>query len=110
MLPAGAVDPIRAWLEELAADAPSRADIARRTLGGAVRALAHTVRAGAVAADAQHAAGQRLRTMVDGAYEAATVVKLSRQRRTARCCAARCWPGGRTLSEPGNFSAASRAE
>ncbi|TJY68935.1 ABC transporter [Arthrobacter sp. CAU 1506] len=72
MLPAGAVDPLRAWLEELAADASSRADIARRTLGGAVRSLAHTVRAGAAAADDQNAAGQRLRKMVDGAYQAAT--------------------------------------
>ncbi|MFT4469747.1 dynamin family protein [Arthrobacter sulfonylureivorans] len=72
MLPAGAVDPLRAWLEELAADASSRAAIARRTLGGAVRSLAHTVRAGAAAADDQNAAGQRLRKMVDGAYQAAT--------------------------------------
>ncbi|HXF02005.1 MAG TPA: ABC transporter, partial [Arthrobacter sp.] len=77
MLPAGAVEPIRAWLEELAADASSRADIARRTLAGAVRALAHTVRAGAAAADAQYAAGLRLRKMVDGAYEAATVQALA---------------------------------
>ncbi|MET1153968.1 dynamin family protein [Arthrobacter sp.] len=77
MLPAGAVDPIRAWLEELAADASSRAEIARRTLGGAVRSLAHTVRAGAVAADDQYAAAQRLRKMVEGAYEAATVQALA---------------------------------
>jgi energy-coupling factor transporter ATP-binding protein EcfA2 len=77
MLPAGAVDPLRAWLETIAADASSRADIARRTLGGAVRSLARTVRAGAVAADDQYAAGQRLRKMVDGAYEAATVQALA---------------------------------
>ncbi len=77
MLPAGAVDPIRAWLEELAADASSRADIARRTLGGAVRSLAHTVRAGAVAADDQYAASQRLRKIVESAYEAATVQALA---------------------------------
>ncbi|MEV7648716.1 dynamin family protein [Arthrobacter sp. NPDC089319] len=77
MLPAGAVDPIRAWLEELAADASSRADIARRTLGGAVRSLAGTVRAAAVAADDQYAASQRLRKIVDRAYEAATVQALA---------------------------------
>ncbi|UNK47583.1 dynamin family protein [Arthrobacter sulfonylureivorans] len=77
MLPAGAVDPIRAWLEELAADASSRADIARRTLAGAVRSLAHTVRAGAVAADDQYAASQRLRKIVESAYEAATVQALA---------------------------------
>ena len=44
---------------------------------GAVRSLARTVRAGAVAADDQYAAGQRLRKIVDIAYEAATVQALA---------------------------------
>ncbi|MDR7084649.1 energy-coupling factor transporter ATP-binding protein EcfA2 [Arthrobacter ginsengisoli] len=58
MLPPAAVEPLRLWLQELAADAAGRADIARRTLTGTVRALESRVEAAARAAAAQeHAAG-----------------------------------------------------
>ncbi|WDF32168.1 dynamin family protein [Arthrobacter agilis] len=40
MLPPDAVEPISRWLQALAADAEGRRDIARRTVGGALRALA----------------------------------------------------------------------
>ena len=40
MLPADAVEPISRWLHALAADAEGRRDIARRTVQGAMRALA----------------------------------------------------------------------
>jgi len=53
MLPSGAVEPLRLWLRELAADAAGRSDIARRTLNGTVKALG-----GRVDAVAQAAAGQ----------------------------------------------------
>ena len=39
MLPPAAVEPLRLWLQVLAADAAGRADIARRTLNGTVKAL-----------------------------------------------------------------------
>ena len=57
MLPPAAVEPLRLWLQELAADAAGRADIARRTLNGTVRALGNRVEAVAKAAgDQEHAA------------------------------------------------------
>lgn len=43
MLPDGAVEPLARWVRELAADAAGRADIARRTLNGTVRALSGRV-------------------------------------------------------------------
>lgn len=45
MLPSGAVEPLGRWVRELAADAAGRADIARRTLNGTVRALGGRVAA-----------------------------------------------------------------
>jgi hypothetical protein len=39
MLPSPAVEPLRLWLQDLAADAAGRAEIARRTLSGTVKAL-----------------------------------------------------------------------
>ncbi|MDI3211848.1 dynamin family protein [Arthrobacter sp. AL12] len=57
MLPPAAVDPLRLWLQGLAADAAGRADIARRTLNGTVKALGNRVEAVAKAAgDQEHAA------------------------------------------------------
>ncbi|MDD1477222.1 dynamin family protein [Arthrobacter sp. H16F315] len=57
MLPAAAVEPLRRWLQEIAADAAGRAGIARRTLNGTVKALADRVEAAAQAAeDQEHAA------------------------------------------------------
>ena len=71
MLPPEAVEPLQVWLRELAADAAGRADIARRTLNGAVRALGGRVDAVADAVAGQHRAAGLLAGNVDGAYEAA---------------------------------------
>ncbi|EMY33488.1 putative ABC transporter [Arthrobacter crystallopoietes BAB-32] len=68
MLPEATVAPVRAWLQELAADAAARSAIARRTLSGAVAGLAEKTRVAADAVDAQHAAGERLRQDAANAY------------------------------------------
>ncbi|AUZ87382.1 ABC transporter [Arthrobacter agilis] len=68
MLPVGAVEPITRWLQALAADAEGRRDIARRTVGGAMRALAGRIDSIAAAAAQEQAAGDALRAAVDGAY------------------------------------------
>jgi energy-coupling factor transporter ATP-binding protein EcfA2 len=57
MLPAEAVEPVGRWLRELAADAAGRAEIARRTLMGTVRALGGRVSAVAQASREQQQAG-----------------------------------------------------
>jgi Dynamin family len=69
MLPAGAVQPLRTWLADLAADAAGRADIARRTLNGTVRALAGHVSAVAHAARGQQQAADNLEKAAVAAYE-----------------------------------------
>lgn len=69
MLPADAVDPLRTWLRELAADAAGRAGIARRTLNGTVKALGARVEAVAQAARAQQHAGEVLAADARGAYQ-----------------------------------------
>ena len=71
MLPDGAVRPLRAWLEDLAADAASRSDVARRTLNGAVRDLAGRVSGIAAAAREQQRAAVRLEADAAAAYRAA---------------------------------------
>lgn len=68
MLPADAVEPISRWLQALAADADGRRDIARRTVRGAMLALAGRIDAIAEAAAQEQAAGDALRASVDGAY------------------------------------------
>ncbi|MBD1537223.1 ABC transporter [Arthrobacter sp. S13_S34] len=68
MLPAGAVQPLRAWLADLAADAAGRSDIARRTLNGTVRAMAGRVSAVAQAAREQQHAAANLEDAAVGAY------------------------------------------
>ncbi|GGI74415.1 ABC transporter [Pseudarthrobacter scleromae] len=68
MLPAGAVQPLRAWLADLAADAAGRSDIARRTLNGTVRAMAGRVSAVAQAAREQQHAATNLEEAAVGAY------------------------------------------
>lgn len=68
MLPPAAVEPLRHWLRELAADAAGRADIARRTLNGTVRALGGRVDAVARAAQEQQHAADLLARDVRGAY------------------------------------------
>ena len=44
LLPAGALAPVRAWLDALAADAAARGDLVRRTLEGALDSVAPRVR------------------------------------------------------------------
>ncbi|OMH37156.1 dynamin family protein [Tersicoccus sp. Bi-70] len=68
MLPAAAVAPIRGWLTEISRDAQSRAAISRRTLGGAVRALATRMDTLAEAQQDQRVAAARLADDVRGAY------------------------------------------
>ncbi|MHA7180928.1 dynamin family protein [Arthrobacter sp. MDB2-24] len=68
MLPADAVVPISRWLQALAADAEGRRDIARRTVQGAMRALAGRIDSIAEAATQEQAVGDALRASVDGAY------------------------------------------
>lgn len=71
MLPPEPVAPVRDWLQELAVDAAGRADISRRTLHGAVRALASRVEEIAAADAAQREAAVRLSNDVREAYDAA---------------------------------------
>jgi energy-coupling factor transporter ATP-binding protein EcfA2 len=71
LLPAPALAPARAWLDDLAADAHARAALVRRTLRGALASLparAAAVEAGAVE---QLSAAAELRAEADAAYVAA---------------------------------------
>lgn len=68
MLPPAAVEPLRAWLQDLAADAAGRAGIARRTLNGTVKALAVRIRSVAGAQDGQKRAEAMLRAATAAAY------------------------------------------
>ncbi|NKX55381.1 dynamin family protein [Arthrobacter mobilis] len=68
MLPPESVAPIRTWLGDIAADSARRSAIARRTLSGAIGAMADKVEAAADAVQAQLAAGDRLRQDAAGAY------------------------------------------
>ncbi|MDP9984912.1 MULTISPECIES: dynamin family protein [Arthrobacter] len=73
MLPAGTVDELRGWLSSLAADAAGRADVARRTLNGTVRALAQRMTEIAEAVREQERAAARLEADAVAAYgDAAT--------------------------------------
>ncbi|TQJ60665.1 dynamin family protein [Arthrobacter sp. SLBN-83] len=73
MLPAGTVDELRGWLSSLAADAAGRADVARRTLNGAVRALAQRITDITDAVREQERAAARLEADAVAAYgDAAT--------------------------------------
>ena len=68
MLPPAAVEPLRAWLQDLAADAAGRAGIARRTLNGTVKALAVRIASVAGAQDGQERAASLLRAATAAAY------------------------------------------
>jgi len=69
LLGAEALAPVRTWLDALAADAGSRAEIARRTLRGALESLDSRVgRIAALLDEQQNAAGE-LRSEVEDAYE-----------------------------------------
>ncbi|WP_307031865.1 dynamin family protein [Arthrobacter globiformis] len=69
MLPGETVEPLKAWLRGLADDAAARADIARRTLHGAVRDLGHRVGRIADAAKEQGRAATLLGDDVRAAYQ-----------------------------------------
>jgi len=68
LLPAGALAPVRTWLDSLAADAQARAALIRRTLTGALDSLAPRVGAVQRAAEDQLAAGAELGADVERAY------------------------------------------
>ena len=68
MLPPGAVDDLRGWLEGLTTDAESRAAVVRQTLAGATRHAAEQVLVLADAVDGQGAARADLRARIERAY------------------------------------------
>ncbi|MCU1572698.1 MAG: transporter [Micrococcaceae bacterium] len=68
MLPPAAVEPLRAWLTGLAADAVARSAVARRTLAGAVQALAGQLEILSRAAAAQQQAADQLAADAASAY------------------------------------------
>jgi len=67
-IPAGALAPVRGWLDELAADATARADLVRRTLTGALDSLPPRVKVVAEVLRAQREAAASLSGAVDRAY------------------------------------------
>lgn len=73
LLPAAAVQPIRDWLAELAAQSQNRADVAVQSLAGATRALEPQLRALAEAMRAQSRAVESLREQAEGAFRGAAL-------------------------------------
>ena len=71
LLPPGAVDVIRQWLQGIAGDTAVRTAVVRHTLNGAVRSLGARVFLLAAASDAQAETAARLRREVDQAYDVA---------------------------------------
>ena len=71
LLPASALTPVRAWLDDLAADAQARAALVRRTLRGALASLPARAAAVEGAAVEQLSAAAELRAEADTAYAAA---------------------------------------
>ncbi len=76
MLPADSVDPLRRWLQAIAADAEGRREIARRTLEGAVRALGRRVEGVADQLQNQQDTADRLREAARAAYDDANTAVL----------------------------------
>jgi energy-coupling factor transporter ATP-binding protein EcfA2 len=68
LLPAGAVAPLRGWLDRLAADAGARSEVIRTTLDGALRSMRQRVSAVAREVDDQLAAAALLRDEADDHY------------------------------------------
>ncbi|WP_374728299.1 ABC transporter [Catenuloplanes atrovinosus] len=68
LLPPTALGDLSAWIGYLAADAETRADVVRRTLDGALAALAPTTASLAEAAEEQVSAAETLAERVDNAY------------------------------------------
>jgi energy-coupling factor transporter ATP-binding protein EcfA2 len=71
LIPASALAPARAWLDDLAADAQARAALVRRTLRGALASLPARAAAVESAVVAQLSAAAELRAEADAAYAAA---------------------------------------
>jgi energy-coupling factor transporter ATP-binding protein EcfA2 len=71
LLPAGALAPVRRWLDALAADAQARGDLVRRTLRGALASLPGRTATIERAAAEQLAVAAELTADVDSAYGAA---------------------------------------
>ena len=71
MLPPAAVEPLRTWLKELAADATGRSQIARRTLNGSIKAMAGRIGSMARAQGEQREARAMLQASAVAAYEQA---------------------------------------
>lgn len=71
MLPIGTVDRLRNWLAELAADSAARAEIARRTVGGALRQVAERGQSIAEGVADQETVVKTLRSDVVEAHERA---------------------------------------
>ena len=80
-----------------------------QTLDGAVRTLTRRTYPVADAAAEQVAVVDRLREDATAAYDDGVSAVLAGHRATAPCCAARCWPAGRSSSAPASCSRASRA-
>ena len=71
LIPAPALAPVRAWLDDLAADAQARAALVRRTLRGALASLPARAAVVENAVVQQLSAAAELRAEVDSAYAAA---------------------------------------
>jgi len=71
LIPAPALAPVRAWLDDLAVDAQARAALVRRTLRGALASLPARAAAVEAAAVEQLSAAAELRAEADAAYAAA---------------------------------------
>ena len=71
LLPYGQIEPIRAWLTSLAADAVARNEVVRRTLDGAVGDVLRRTPELAAAADTQATMADQLRAAVMSAYDEA---------------------------------------
>jgi hypothetical protein len=71
LLPAPALAPVRAWLDDLAADAQARAALVRRTLRGALASLPARAAVVEGAAVEQLSTAAELRAEADAAYTAA---------------------------------------
>jgi energy-coupling factor transporter ATP-binding protein EcfA2 len=68
LLPAHELAPVRAWLDDLAADAQARAGLVRRTLSGALESMPRRVGVVGEAVAEQAAAGDALAGAVESAY------------------------------------------
>ncbi|MFF1829756.1 dynamin family protein [Paenarthrobacter sp. NPDC058040] len=68
MLPSGAIEELRQWLETLAGNAAERSGLARRTLSGALKAVSGRIEEIAAAATAQGSAANELRAAANDGY------------------------------------------